>query len=83
VKPTIQDPTITITGMEDPLNNALIKLYHKLESETSAEDFSKIDTSIFLTYPNQDELMYDEKNLQIFSATFPEVGNVMICCQFS
>ena len=79
VKPTRENPTIALTGFESQINAILLKIYKCLEAKCSATDFSKIDTTLLFTYLNYEELKYDEKNLQLFCVTFPEVGYVLNC----
>ena len=66
---------MTLMGKEDQINAMLIKLYNFLKTVCSADDLSRIDTHLLFTYMNYEELRYDEKNLQLFRATFPEVGD--------
>ena len=78
-KPTIEKPSMTLMGKEDQINAMLIKLYNFLKTVCSADDLSRIDTHLLFTYMNYEELRYDEKNLQLFRATFPEVSDALNC----
>lgn len=71
-KPEEGNPSITITGLESQVNDALLKVYKTLETKCSKNQFSMINTSLLFSYLNYEEFKYDENNLRLFCATFPE-----------
>ena len=73
-KPEEGNPSITITGLESQVNDALLKVYKALEAKCSKNQFSMINKSLLFSYLNYEEFKYDENNFQLFCATFPEVG---------